>query len=147
MFYVRYRFFAISTRISGWGRVSVDSDQFCLVVVLQVGDNFLGSLISRLTSRLFSFQRFSLAVNCGVFQGLFGISRVIMRFLFAVVNICLFFLSSMRLMFVFLSRFSVGILISSKGIFFGKRRRYSVKSVCIQFGIFVFTAISCSFTY
>ncbi|CSP48376.1 Uncharacterised protein [Shigella sonnei] len=70
-----------------------------------------------------------------------------MRFLPAAANICSPSLSSMRLMSAFLPRFPAGISISSKGISFGKRRRYSVKPVCTQSGIFVPTATSCSFTH
>ncbi len=80
MLHARYRLSATSTRTSGWGRVSADSDQLCSAAALQAGDNPSGPPISRLTSRPSSFQRSSSAANCGVSQGLPGISRVTMRF-------------------------------------------------------------------
>lgn len=80
MLHARYRLSATSTRTSGWGRVSADSDQLCSAAALQAGDNPSGPPISRLTSRPSSFQRSSSAANCGVSQGLHGISRVTMRF-------------------------------------------------------------------
>ena len=75
MLHARYRLSATSTRTSGWGKVSADSDQLCSAAALQAGDNPSGPPISRLTSRPSSFQRSSSAANCGVSQGLPGISR------------------------------------------------------------------------
>ena len=78
MLHARYRLSGTSTRTSGWGGYA-DSDR-CSAAALQAGDNPSGPPISRLTSRPSSFQRSSSAANCGVSQGLPGISRVTMRF-------------------------------------------------------------------